>query len=71
MKMSTHKCFQLIQLEDCKKDINLGYRINDDIIEVENKVEELWVFQVVFMYSSMIILTFHVNREINQLTQFG
>ena len=32
---------QLIQLEDYKKDINSGYRINDDIIEVENKVEEL------------------------------
>ena len=34
-------CFQLIQLEDYKKDIKSGYRINDDIIEVENKVEEL------------------------------
>ena len=34
-------CFQLIQLEDYKKEINLKLRENDDIIEVENKVEKL------------------------------
>ena len=34
-------CLQLILLEDYKKEINLGFRKNDDIIEVENVVENL------------------------------
>ena len=37
-------CLQLILLEDYKEEFSFGCRKEEDIIEVQNAIETLWVF---------------------------
>ena len=46
---------QFILLKDYREEINSGFRKEDDIIEIEDAIEDLWVLFLVFYFIQMLV----------------